>query len=38
MTRKFVIMPEFDRKWHKLGLDDNDLRELQEILLQNPKA
>jgi len=38
MTRKFVMMPEFDRKWQKLGLDDNDLRELQEILLQNPKA
>jgi hypothetical protein len=38
MTREFVIMPEFDRQWQKLGLDDNDLRQLQETLLQNPKA
>jgi len=31
-------MPEFERQWQKLGLDDNDLRQLQEMLLQNPKA
>ena len=31
-------MPEFDRQWQKLGLDDNELRQLQEALLQNPKA
>ena len=38
MTREFVIMPEFDRQWQKLGLDDDELRQLQETLLQNPKA
>jgi mRNA-degrading endonuclease RelE of RelBE toxin-antitoxin system len=38
MTREFVIMPEFDRQWQKLGLDDNKLRKLQETLLQNPNA
>jgi hypothetical protein len=38
MTRKFVMMPEFDRQWQKLGLGDDELRELQETLLQNPKA
>jgi mRNA-degrading endonuclease RelE of RelBE toxin-antitoxin system len=38
MTREFVIMPEFDRQWQKMGLDDDDLRQLQEMLLQNPKA
>ena len=38
MTREFVMMPEFDRQWKKLGLDDDDLRQLQEALLQNPKA
>jgi hypothetical protein len=38
MTREFVMMPEFDRQWQKMGLDDSNLRELQEILLQNPKA
>jgi hypothetical protein len=38
MTREFVMMPEFDRQWEKLGLGDEELRELQEALLQNPKA
>ncbi len=38
MTREFVIMPEFERQWHKMGLGDEELRQLQEILLQNPKA
>jgi hypothetical protein len=38
MTREFVMMPEFDRQWHKIGLDDNELRQLQETLLENPKA
>ena len=38
MTREFVIMPEFDRQWRKLGLGDDELRQLQEALLQNPKA
>jgi hypothetical protein len=31
-------MPEFDRQWQKMGLGDEELRQLQEILLQNPKA
>jgi hypothetical protein len=38
MTREFVMMPEFDRQWQKLGLGDNELRLLQETLLENPKA
>ena len=38
MTREFVMLPEFDRQWQKMGLGDNELRQLQEILLQNPKA
>ncbi len=38
ITREFVIMPEFERQWHKMGLGDEELRQLQEILLQNPKA
>ena len=38
MTREFVMMPEFDRQWHILGLNDVELRQLQEILLKNPKA
>jgi hypothetical protein len=38
MTREFVMMPEFDRQWQRLGLGDEELRQLQETLLQNPKA
>jgi hypothetical protein len=38
MTREFVMMPEFDRQWQKMGLGDTELRQLQETLLQNPKA
>jgi hypothetical protein len=38
MTREFVMLPEFDRQWQKMGLGDNELRQLQETLLQNPKA
>jgi hypothetical protein len=38
MTRRFVMMPEFDRQWQKLDLGDDELRRLQESLLQKPKA
>jgi hypothetical protein len=38
MTREFVMMPEFDRQWQKMGMGDDELRTLQETLLQNPKA
>ncbi len=37
MTRKFVIMPIFDKQWHDMGLNDNDLQNLQVQLLTNPK-
>ncbi|WP_461255559.1 type II toxin-antitoxin system RelE/ParE family toxin [Treponema sp. R80B11-R83G3] len=37
MTREFVMMPEFDRQWQKMGLGDDELRQLQEALLENPK-
>jgi len=38
MTREFVMMPEFDRQWKNMGLGDDELHQLQETLLQNPKA
>jgi hypothetical protein len=38
MTREFVMLPEFERQWQKMGLGDNELRQLQETLLENPKA
>jgi hypothetical protein len=31
-------MPHFDREWTNMGLDDDQLRFLQETLLDNPKA
>ena len=38
MTRLFIIMPEFERQWNRMGLNDNDLKRLQYELLDNPKA
>ncbi len=38
MTRTFVETPIFTKNWHSLGLTDDDLKNLQEILLENPKA
>jgi hypothetical protein len=32
------MMPEFDHQWKRLGLGDEDLRQLQQELLENPKA
>ncbi len=37
MIRKFVMMPIFDKQWKDMGLDDDDLRCLQEELLKNPQ-
>ena len=37
MTRVFVELPSFQSDWKDLGLNDNDLRHLQEELLSNPK-
>lgn len=38
ITRHFIHSPKFDSQWKALGLDDDDLRDLQSVLLQNPKA
>ena len=37
MKRKFVMMPVFDKQWREMGLDDNDLQNLQSELLKNPQ-
>lgn len=37
MTRKFVMLPEFDKNWKAMGLSDEDLRRLQEELLFDPE-
>ena len=38
MQRTFIEVPVFTRKWRELGLTDENLRELQNILLENPKT
>ena len=38
MNRTFIEVPMFIKKWQELGLTDENLRELQTILLKNPKA
>lgn len=36
MTRTFIMTREFDAKWKEMGLDDDELRMLQMILLESP--
>lgn len=38
MTRIFVELPIFQARWKDLGLNDADLRRLQEELLADPKV
>ena len=38
MTRTFIELPIFRSKWEDLGLNDTDLRRLQEQLLSDPKV
>ena len=35
MTRKFVMLPEFEKCWKHIGLTDDDLKKLQSELLLN---
>ena len=36
MERTFIILPEFDKNWKAMGLSDEDLRRLENEILQNP--
>jgi len=38
MAREFIMTAAFDRLWNSLGLNDNDLRSLQNKLIENPYA
>ena len=38
MIRRFVITRVFDSLWKSLGLQDEDLRQLEQSLLQNPAS
>lgn len=37
MYREFIYLSEFDKAWEALGLTDDDQRELEIRLLNNPK-
>ncbi|MBR5913737.1 MAG: type II toxin-antitoxin system RelE/ParE family toxin [Selenomonadaceae bacterium] len=37
MTREFIHGKKFDEQWKALGLNDDALKDLQKILLNNPK-
>ena len=38
MNRTFKEVPSFTAKWQALGLTDDDLRTLENILLKDPKT
>jgi hypothetical protein len=35
MSKEFIYTEVFERTWEKLGLDDEDLRELEKLLIKN---
>lgn len=37
MIREFVYLPSFLEKWKHLGLTDENIRELENVLLKDPK-
>lgn len=37
MTRVFVYTKPFRTSWEKMGLNDEDLKQLEEALLENPQ-
>ena len=38
MTRTFIEVPLFTRRWKEIGLNDNDLLRLQIMLLKDPQS
>lgn len=38
MNRTFIEVPQFTKKWQALGLTDDNLKALEEELLNDPKA
>ena len=38
MTRTFIQTFEFSKSWDSLGLNDEDLRKLENEILEDPKA
>jgi len=38
LSREFIHGKKFDEQWKALGLNDDNMKELQSVLLDNPKA
>ena len=38
MTRTFIEVPLFSKRWKEIGLNEDDLISLQVILLKDPKS
>ncbi|MCL2420493.1 MAG: type II toxin-antitoxin system RelE/ParE family toxin [Defluviitaleaceae bacterium] len=38
MTREFISAQIFDKRWVEIGLDDEDLMQLQNFLMKKPNA
>lgn len=38
MERIFILTASFERSWQRMGLDDEDLRALESLLLSQPEA
>ena len=38
MTREFVYTAPFRKCWEAMGLDENSLRKLEQVLLDNPQV
>lgn len=38
MIRTFIEVPLFTKRWHEIGLTDEDLQKLQIILLKDPES
>lgn len=38
MTRTFIEVPIFSKRWKEIGLDDVDLKALQIMLLKDPES
>jgi hypothetical protein len=36
MTREFILLPEFEKQWTRLGLNDEHLKAFQEFLCVQP--
>ena len=36
--RTFIQTPVFSKKWDEMGMTDDDLRLLENIILRDPKA